>query len=761
MKITGLVCSLIVTACVLGGLAVAVALEESPVNQSQRGQFQKAHNDRNYKDAYEGFRKLALDPEDDPLLVGEDLNMAISCLEQLNRVDEIDAFREAVIKTHAENWRLLSAAAQSYMNVQHQGFMVAGKFERGPQSGRRPGGQRRRARPGPRPATDGPGDARWPRPTTNRCRGRRLLPRVRRNALGRARLRPRRGGCRSLTDLGVLPDYEPGWGGYYGRPRGAPVDDRGQAGLLPRAQELRGGQPATASAGGGAWPRRSRSTPSRRNRGPTCSSPTSCASQFGVQTMAEYGWRFGRMETDDSEGRRERHLRPAHARRGRDDRPAGHRHQAVQAARRVQLHQDLPATWRPTARRSPARAWRPCSSLAEIFENRRQYPRAAEYCRQCVEIYREAKNTDAANGWQARLDQIVGNWGRFEPVADAAGRQGRDGRVPLPQRPRGQVHRPRDPHRQAAGRREGLSEVATPASSTGQKMNIGNIGYRLVEQNEKQYRRPRGGLVGTGPGAPREALRQAGHRHHAAAEGRAPICVTAEMADGNTSQIVLWLADTAIVKKPLAEQGPTTSWPTPSRASRSPRPTSSSSAISRSRPPTTAFQVDVSQFAEYTDADGQVMTDAEAAADQLPVAHHRPDDARAASPTSASPASGTAATTTRSTTRPRSSRSPTGRSIGRSRRCTTSSGSATRKYDSPTRPTFAGADVHRRDPQPQGREGRREVAHGRRVRRHRGHARTAGGRRAGRVPTGGHATARPAWAAAASASRSTRSPSSR
>ena len=89
----------------------------------------------NYKDAYEGFRKLALDPQDDPRQVGDDLNMAVQCLQHLNRVDEIDDFREEVIEVHKDNWRLLWAAAQNYMNVDHHGFIVAGKFYRGNKRG--------------------------------------------------------------------------------------------------------------------------------------------------------------------------------------------------------------------------------------------------------------------------------------------------------------------------------------------------------------------------------------------------------------------------------------------------------------------------------------------------------------------------------------------------------------------------------------------------------------------------------------------------
>jgi len=105
---------------------------------ADRPRAQKAFQQGNFKDAYEGLRELALNPRCDPRAVGGDLRMAIQALQRLNRTSEIDALREAVIAVHQENWRLLWTAAQTYLEVPHQGFIIGGKFERGPHRG---GGQ--------------------------------------------------------------------------------------------------------------------------------------------------------------------------------------------------------------------------------------------------------------------------------------------------------------------------------------------------------------------------------------------------------------------------------------------------------------------------------------------------------------------------------------------------------------------------------------------------------------------------------------------
>ena len=117
-----------------GAVAAVGFLDARP--PASREQCDKLAQQGNYKDACDGYRALALDPKDDPTLVGRDLQQAISCLMNLRRADEVDAFREAVIEVHSGNWRLIQAAAESYLNdPEHYGFIVAGKFHRGPHGG--------------------------------------------------------------------------------------------------------------------------------------------------------------------------------------------------------------------------------------------------------------------------------------------------------------------------------------------------------------------------------------------------------------------------------------------------------------------------------------------------------------------------------------------------------------------------------------------------------------------------------------------------
>ena len=179
------------------------------------------------KTPYLLYQQLCLEAANDPKLIGNDLLQAWQCLRNLNRLSELDAFREAVIDKHFDNWRLLQAAAGSYSQNNHRGFMVAGEFHRGQHRG---GGRYVNAI------------------QRDRVRALQLMnraleltaPEPDRHAVASfyleyARIIIQYSGDQQawrlqyLTDLSALPDYEPGHGyGYGSSTQGAPVDPDGQ-----------------------------------------------------------------------------------------------------------------------------------------------------------------------------------------------------------------------------------------------------------------------------------------------------------------------------------------------------------------------------------------------------------------------------------------------------------------------------------------------------------------------------------------------------
>ena len=160
-------------------------------------------------------------------MVGKDFTQAWQCLRQLNRLHELDTFREAVIQAHSGNWRLLRDTARSYSQNIHWGYRVAGEFQRGSHRG---GGKYVNAI------------------ARDRVRALQLMHQAMKLAevdplksetaqfyveFARMLLQFRGSNqawrLQYLTDLTRLPDYEPGYGYEYNRQsQGAPVDAEDQ-----------------------------------------------------------------------------------------------------------------------------------------------------------------------------------------------------------------------------------------------------------------------------------------------------------------------------------------------------------------------------------------------------------------------------------------------------------------------------------------------------------------------------------------------------
>ena len=465
---------------------VAVAQKDAPPD---RRAVQKAQTDGNYKEAYEGFRLLTLDPAADPRNVGSDLSNAVACLRQLGNHDEIDAYMESVIELHKGNWRLLSAAADTYIEIEHFGTMVGGEFERG----RRRGGrithnayERDRARALQLMVAAVGASAAEP----NKPEVAQLHLQLARHLMGN-RGYDAAWRLQYLTDLDKLPDYEEGhysiYERYYwgGQRQGAPVDDDGnpvyytvpeswqaaendgQRWRWALAQAARIAPDAMAAI---TAPATNERLPYRLHE--SYELANFMLHQLGVQTMAEYGHFFGRRgETDetrkDESGTYELHTL------GEDETIA----KLATGIKRFKLPDEF--NYMRIFRARADEGFKDAAlQLARIFENRRQYPKAADFWR---------KYGDAS-----RVNQIVGNWGQFEPIATQpaapAGQAGQGATVDFRFRNGKKVTFTAH----ALKVKELLDDVKAyintkPKQLDWQKMQVDNIGWRLVHDNQKKY----------------------------------------------------------------------------------------------------------------------------------------------------------------------------------------------------------------------------------------------------------------------------------
>jgi uncharacterized protein YfaS (alpha-2-macroglobulin family) len=510
----------------------------APAAPAKSGDAQALMSAGNWKDAYDVLAKRALDPADDPQRVPSDLTEAIRCLYRLGRQNEVDALRENVIGVHAKNWRLLYAAAQSYMSGEHNGYMVAGKFNRG--YSRRGADQYANAYERDRvralqlmetamPLADADGDRRavadfyWN--LANSLNGFYGW-----NAWT----------LQVLTDTAVLPDYDDSyWRGGRGESRGAPVNQDGSPVLYSVPDSWK-----NAVNDGERWrwalQQVTAADPNRWGQ-VTMHLANFLRGQFGVQTMQQYGW-F--MRSQDNGQKDE--AGPYNLFTLRDEETIC---RLATGIKRITLPDEFNyiALYQQVAAREGDMRLNAVTTLANCFEDRRQYERAARLWLQAKAL--AERNPQEAKQYQARFDQIMLPWGTFETTMTQPAGKGavlgfryRNGR-------KLSVTARRIDIDALLGDLKALVK-SNPKQIDWWQLNIGDLGYRLVQQNQTKYLKDTAAEWDVTL-TPRE------NHFDRRVDVKTPLkdagayLVTAQLAGGNVSRLIVWVADTAIVKKPL------------------------------------------------------------------------------------------------------------------------------------------------------------------------------------------------------------------
>lgn len=186
-------------------------------------------------------------------------------------------------------------------------------------------------------------------------------------------------------------------------------------------------------------------------------------------------------------------------------------------------------------------------ALAQTFENRSQLDRAADHWQRIVALGSKAINEYFVNNAKARRAQILGNWGRFD---------GTDSQVAGQKPVLGFVIR-NTTEAKFTARRVDVSKlladiksylVKEPRDLDGQRINMSNLGYRLLQKDSKKYigEQVAQWSVALEPAAGHEEKRE---EITLPLEAAGAYWIEANAKDGNRSSILLWLADTKLVRK--------------------------------------------------------------------------------------------------------------------------------------------------------------------------------------------------------------------
>lgn len=510
-----------------------------------RATAQKHMADGNYRDALEIFLKLTREPESAGVQLVENFQSAVQCYSFLQRVHELDGYREEMVKLHPRDWRLLVAVAKSYAEGEHWGFLVAGEFQRG----------------------QGRGGGEWAQASErDRTRALQLMQQAADglDAAGaeRAQFFSDWGQCwlnlrgqgnawrlQELTDLSQLPDYEAGYemAGWYGgrhgnqSAKGAPVDADGRPVFYPIPESLE-----KAANDGQRWrwclDQVVRNDASRRNE-TDWQWATFLHGQFGVQTMAQWGIHLPRFEDGDP------------AKTG-DDPKANvfslHTLQDSETIARLATgikRFELPAEYNPLlifqaiAERGGTLAGQAGETVAGIFEDRQQYDRAARQWESVIEKFGSTEDR------QARRAQIVQPWGRFENSFTQPA--GAGATVEFRFRNATQV--------EFTAQRVDLEALLTdvkaylksnPREFDWQAANLDSIGYDMFYSERQKYVKEKVAAWTTElDPRPRHFDRRITITTPLQKAGA--FLVTAQVKGGNQAHILLWIDDLAIIRKPI------------------------------------------------------------------------------------------------------------------------------------------------------------------------------------------------------------------
>ena len=568
--------------------------------------------DGNFQESLQLFRKLTIIPENSNR-VNEDLANAVHCLQRLGRIPEFDELVENTVAAHSENWRLLSAAARQYLSIQHQGHMIAGEFERGPHRGGRDSVhaiERDRLRALqlmvqalPLVADDdNKSDVAGFHWNLAHCL---LFGQSYQNAW-RLQL---------LTDLNDLPDYQKGYHHSYGSP--APVDAAGNPIFHYSVAQWSDAQTdgerwrwALDQVAENASAQRSQVLQYRANF---------YQQQFGVQTMQNWSGIFARHDQpvdEDSSGTYALHKLGEHETIARLA-TGIERFELPDEFNHIKIHQQILAGLDPGSHQS-------LRTLAEIFENRRQFSEAARYWKELTTHTSKSIRKQA----QQRRSQIVGNWGRFEgTMAQPAGQAAS---IEFLFRNATRVHLTAHQIDIESLLQDVKKYIRSkPKRLDHRKINISDIGYRIVQENEQKYI---GDKVADWerPLEPRPNHVDRRITIHTPLQKAGAYLLRAKLKDGNVSNIIIWVSDTAIAKKQLS--GKALYFVADAVDG---RPIANANieffGFRQEHPGGKRYRITTSNFAERTDRNGQLIPDPRDLQEDMQwVAMARTDDGRLA-----------------------------------------------------------------------------------------------------------------------------------
>ncbi len=483
-----------------------------------------------WRDAVTFYQEKLMPLSDDSS--GWDLERATEALGRLNAWGEFDGLVETAVTAHEKNASLLTSAATVYQQAPHYGEIVAGEFTRS----RGYGGRRF-------PGGDATAESGQPVDTRYRDHVRSLQ--LLRQAVGvpsdpaaaargwRQMVETLMGNeawkLQTLTPLETLPEW--GEPGPEGGTEGAPWSGDGPVVYLaPTSWD-------TATNDGERWrfalAEQERIIPGENTVGSLILKRAQFAqSQFGVETLASYGW-WQQQDPDSAKGILQVDTL------AEDECLA----RTSDGVRRFKLGAEFHhiALYRSIIE-NKSFGDDAGDALVQLFLNRRQRDKALEVLDQTIKLHGPGDRDQR----KSLRQQITGNWGRFEPAETVAA--GTKPAIPLVFRNGHKITLTAAPIDMDAVLADTISYLkSNPKQLDWQRVNPSGIASDLIRKEGAKY-------IGKVAKEWQEALTPEDKYRDTRTELTAPLntsggwWITGTMDDGNTFHTLVWIVDTVLAQ---------------------------------------------------------------------------------------------------------------------------------------------------------------------------------------------------------------------
>jgi len=475
---------------------------------------------------------------------GADLTSSVAMIQQLGAWKNYDAHLEKVIATHPENAHLLMAAAQAYQRAPHAGRLIAGEFERDPNSrymwrGGMPG---RSFRGGP--ANDDTASSGQAVLTDyrDRVRSMQLILAAQQHADTDELRTVVWGQIASMIfsheawKLQTLTPYEelPEWGepGPDGGTEGAPWAKDG-----PILHEAPASWEA-ATNDGERWrfalAEQARLQPTLAS-GITLQLARFSASQFGTNTLGSYGW-WTQRDPDTDKGILQIETLT-------DDECLAKTSDGVRRFKLPPSHHYI-ALYRSILEQNAQAG----DSLVQVYLNRRQYHKAKEALEQTI-----AKHGPGQDDHRKKLlAQITGNWGRFEATDNVPA--GTQPKIPLVFRNATGITLTAAPVDMDAVLADTIAYLkSNPKELQWDRVNPSYIARQLIDEKKSKYIGEISATWKTGL-TPRDLHRDTRTQLDVPIKQSGAWWITGKIDNGNEFHTLVWIIDSVLVQRSVGGQ---------------------------------------------------------------------------------------------------------------------------------------------------------------------------------------------------------------